>query len=246
MRQVVKAQYSTLLFQEGVFNKVGKNLMVYIDGRTPKGELEGLLIHDSRPENPAPVTIIAKRGVVVATDEGQQVLVYDGSRQDFNKRTGALNRLDFKRYSIDLPDAMAVDKRWKEPDERTFFELFHPDEKDASDVKYKKEFMVEAHRRIAGAFLPLTFISVVLCFLLLGPLNRRGQSYRVMFSVISIILLQSLFLSISGFAGKNNFGLFLLYFIVLAPFIISVFALSAVGETFKQEVMFRKNSRRVS
>ena len=123
VRQVVKAQYSTLLFQEGVFNEIGKSLTVYIENRSAEGELKGLLIHDNRSVNPAPVTNIAKRGVVVATDEGQQVLVYDGSRQDFNKKTGALNRLDFKRYTIDLPEAEAVRKRWKEPDERTLFSL---------------------------------------------------------------------------------------------------------------------------
>lgn len=245
MRQVVKAQYSTLLFQEGVFNEVGKNLTVYIDNRTSEGELEGLLIHDNRPENPTPVTVIAKRGVVVATEEGQQVLVYDGSRQDFNRRTGALNRLDFKRYSIDLPDSVAVDKRWKEPDERTFIELFNPDEENAVDRQYRQEFIVEANRRIAGSFLPLTFISVVLCFLLLGDLNRRGQAYRVLFSVVAVILLQSLFLSISGFAVKNIFGLFLMYFIVFVPFIISLFALSAAGEALRQEAFFRSNKQRL-
>ena len=74
-----------------------------------------------RFELPAPVTIIAKSGLIVATDEGQQVLVYDGSRQDFNEKTGALNRLDFERYSIDLPEAVAVGKRWKEASEGDVF-----------------------------------------------------------------------------------------------------------------------------
>ncbi len=239
MRQVVKAQYSTLLFQQGVFNEVGKNLTVYIDKRSPNGELEGLLIYDNRPKNPAPVTVIAKRGVVVATNEGQQVLVYDGSRQDFNKRTGALNRLDFDRYSIDLPDSVAVGARWKEPDERTFIELLRPDNKDEIDLKYKNEFIVEANRRVAGSFLPLTFIGTILCCLLLGPLNRRGQNYRILLAVILVILLQSLYLSIFGFVGKNMLGIFLMYFFVIIPFITALFFLSSFGEVLRQKMVFK-------
>ena len=236
MRQVVKAQYSTLLFQEGVFNEVGKNLTVYIDGRTAKGEMEGLLIHDNRPQNPVPVTVIAKRGVVVATDSGQQVLVYDGSRQDFNKRTGALNRLDFERYSIDLPDSGVVGARWKKPDERTFFELFNPE---ASDQQYKEEFLVEANRRIVGTFLPLTFISVVLTFLLLGPLNRRGQAVRILLAVIAVVALQSLYLSVSSFATKNIVGVFFMYMVVFVPFVLVLLILSPSAELLRWKLLFR-------
>jgi len=243
MRQVVKAQYSLLLFQEGVFNEIGKHLTVYIDKRTPNGELEGLLIHDNRPENPTPVTVIAKRGVIVVTDSGQQVLVYDGSRQDFNKRTGALNRLDFKRYSIDLPDSTAVRDRWKKPDERTFFELLNPDIDNAMDQKSKSEFIVELNRRIAGAFLPLTFISVVLCFLLLGALNRRGQSIRILLAVVGVVFLQSLYLSASSFATKNDMGFLLLYFVVFVPLGLSVLMLSESTEALRQELLFKPRKK---
>lgn len=246
MRQVVKAQYSTILFQERVFNQAGKDLTVYIDERTPEGELKGLLIYDNRPENPAPVTIVAQRGVVVATDEGQQVLVYDGSRQDFNKRTGALNRLDFKRYSIDLPDSVGMNNRWKEPDERTFFELLHPDQNNSIDRQYKNEFIVEAHRRLAASLLPLTFISVVLCFLLLGSLNRRGQGRRVFLSIVTITILQSIFLSLSGYAVKNIMGIFFMYFISIGPFLFCCFALSPFAESFRKDVRDNKmNSSRL-
>ena len=242
MRQVLKAQYSTLLFQEGVFNEVGRNLTVYINNRNDKGELEGLLIHDKRAENPAPVTIIAKRGVVVATDEGQQVLVYEGSRQDFNKKNGALNRLDFARYSIDLPESAAVKNKRKKPDERTFFELLNPDLQKSNDAKNRYAFIAEANKRIVGSLLPLTYIGVVLCFLLLGPINRRGQAYRIVAAIISILILQSLFLGGSNAAGNSIWGLVLLYLVVLVPLVFSIIALSFVGEKFIQLFLFNGKS----
>ena len=211
MRQVVKAQYSTLIFQAGVFNTIGDHLTVFVDKRNSKGELEGLLIHDSRPENPAPVTVLAKRGVVVATDEGQQVLVFEGSRQDFNKKTGALNRLDFSRYSIDLPESGAVRSRWKEPDERTISELIHYDPNNSRDVRNQDDFLVELHRRLSSVFLPLSYIAVVLSCLLLGEVNRRGQLKRVVSAVIFVILIQGIYLSVTNYAFKNSAGIVLMY-----------------------------------
>ena len=199
-----------------------------------------MLIYDNRPENPAPVTIVAKRGIIVATNDGQQVLVFDGSRQDFNDRTGALNRLDFDRYSIDLPESSSVTKKWKEPDERTFFELLNPNSQSVKDKKFRKEFLVEANRRIAGSLLPLTYISIVLTLLLLGPKNRSGQAPKIIMIVIVSIAIQSLFLSFSSFATKNIMGVFLLYFLVITPVVVSFLLLSNSGSFLKAAVSQKK------
>lgn len=246
MRQVIKTQYSTLLFREGIFNSVGKNLTVYIDNRNSKGELEGLLIHDSRPDLPAPVTIIAKRGVIVSSDEGQQVLVYDGSRQDFNQKTGALNRLDFERYSIDLPEPEAVRMRWREPDERNFIELLNPNLENANDVKYYDKFKIEAHKRIVSPFLTFTFALIALSCLLLGPVNRRGQTKRIFIAVLLIIIFQSLYLSVFNITSNGIIGLFLMYSVVFVPIIFCLFLLSAVGEKARHKLMYKTKQNKSS
>ena len=238
LRQVIKAQYSTLLFREGVFNSIGDNLTVYIENRNSEGELEGLLIHDSRKELPAPVTVIAKRGVVVATDEGQQVLVYNGSRQELNTKTGALNRLDFERYTIDLPEAAAVRQRWREPEERTFWGLLNPNENVARDVENKQAFIIEAHQRIVAPFQAIGFTIVALCCLLLGPVNRRGQSKKVFIAVGSIIILQSLYLSVFNIAPYGTAGLTLMYLIVLLPIVLGLLLLSSFGERIRHKILY--------
>lgn len=241
MRQVIKAQYSTLLFREGVFNEAGKDLTVYIENRTSEGELEGLLIHDSRKELPAPVTVIAKRGVIVATEEGQQVLVYDGSRQDLNPKTGALNRLDFERYSIDLPEAAAVRQRWREPDERTFWELLNPNESVKRDMENEHKFVIEAHRRVTGPFQALGFTVLVLCCLVLGPSNRRGQNKRIFMAVMGVIVLQSLYLAVFNLAIESFIGLILMYLIVFLPIVLGLFILSSVGEKVRHSTLYSAN-----
>lgn len=240
MRQVIKAQYSTLLFREGVFNSVGKDLTVYIDNRTSNGELEGLIIHDTRKKDAPPVTVIAKRGVIVATDSGQQVLVYEGSRQDFNDKTAALNRLNFERYTIDLPDSDVVRQRPKDSDERTIGELLNPDLTKAYDVENLDRFKTEIHRRLVGPFLALSFGAMALCFLLLGPVDRRGQSKRIFLTIVSVTAIQGFYLGSFNLATQSMFGLIFMYAIVFIPLFLSLFLLSAWGEKIRHNYLFSK------
>lgn len=225
MRVEIKAEMSTLLFREGVFNQAGKGLMVYVRDRTRKGELEGLLIYDARDPKQSPATIIANRGVVVSTDEGQQVLVYDGSRQDFDKRQQVLKRLDFSQYTIDLPEPGPARIRWAEPDERTINQLLAPDLTDDTDRLHRKDFVLELNKRFLTPFLVLTFTIISLCALLLGPLDRRGQSKRIIGAVGVVVTIQALYLSSYNLAKVADIGLPIMYLIVFGPLIAGFFLL---------------------
>lgn len=218
MRQIIKAQYSSLLFRAGVFNDVVPGLTVFVNDRTAGGELTGLMIHDSREIGKPPVTILAKRGTVIATPEGQQVIVHDGSRQDLNPETGALNRLDFERYTLDLPDSSGpVRQRWREPDERTLFELFRPDMQNERDVESRREFTLEIHRRLVAPLMAPALAILALAVLLVGPVDRRGQSWRIMLAVGGAVVLQGLYLAAISLARQTPLGLGLMYALVLLP-----------------------------
>lgn len=240
MRQIIKAQYSTLLFKEGVFNNIGKGLTVYIREKSGGGELKGLMIHDSRKKDEPPATVIAKHGAIIASEEGQQVIVYEGSRQDFNEKTGALNRLNFERYSIDLPDeASPIRQRWKEPEERTFIELFHPDPENKRDMENKREFFIEIHRRIISPFLAPAFAIIALCTLLIGPLDRRGMAWRIVTAIALVVIIQSLYLAAFSLARHNNIGLLLMYFLAFFPSIFGLFLMSKAGENLRHSLFFK-------
>lgn len=241
MRQAVKTQVSNLLFREGVFNPIVKDVTVFVSRRGDSGELQGIMIHDSRSVNETPVTIIAKRGVLVATDEGQQVVVYDGSRQAYDPRTGNLGRLDFTRYTIDLPESGAVvGPRWREPEERTLWELFTPDHANARDVESRRAFLIEAHRRIVSPFLAPAFTAIALAFLLLGPLERRGLGRRLAAAVGAVIVIEALYLAAFNMAERDATGVWLLYALVFVPLIAGI-ALLRGGD-----VALRRAARRIT
>ena len=245
MKYAVKAQYSSLLFREGVFNSIVPGLMVFVREREQNGELKGLMIHDSRDKKSPPVTVTAKRGVVVINDEAQQVIVFDGSRQDFNKETNVLNRLDFQRYTIDLPEETSpINTRWIEPDERTFWALLHPDLEDIRDVQGQRDFMVEAHRRIISPLLAPAFTILALACLLLGPVDRRGQGKRVALAISSVVLMQGLYLIAFNMSRHSNLGLVIMYTLVFVPLGGGLFMLTSYSEGFRRKMFFSRRALR--
>ena len=245
MRQIVKSQYSTLLFREGVFNSVIPGLTVFIREKESNGELRGIVLQDSREKNDLPVTVLAKRGVVVVDDDRQQVLVYDGSRQSLNSETGVLDRLDFERYSIDLPEGSSpVRQRWREPDERTFFELLNPDPENQRDVENQWEFKVEAHRRIISPLLAPAFVLIALSLILLGQVNRRGQGWRIAATILATIVIQGLYLAAFNLARQSGWGLVLMYVLVLLPVLSGLFMLSTNSEVMRRRLLFPSDTSR--
>ena len=240
MRQVIKAQYSTLLFRPGVFSNVVPGLTVFVRERSASGELRGIMIHDSREETDQPVTILAKRGSFVVTPEGQQVLVYDGSRQDMNPDTRILNRLDFERYTIDLPEGSGpVRQRWREPEERTLWELFNPDMANERDVESRHEFNVEIHRRLVAPLLAPALAVMALAFLLVGPVDRRGQGWRITLATGGAVLIQGLYLGAFSLAQDSIGGLVLMYVLILGPLLAGLFLLSARSEALRERLRCR-------
>lgn len=229
-RVYLKAQMSTLLFREGIFNQAGKGLMVYIRERGSNGELNGLIIYDGRKDDENPATIIAKRGMLVASDEGQQVIVYDGARQDYDREKKILNKLNFAQYTIDLPNEEGpVRQRWKEPEERTFLQLFNPDMSNRSDRNSQQEFQVEIYKRLALPFMVPSFTAIALCLLLLGPVERRGQARRILAAIGIMVLLQLSFLGFYNLAKQSLVGVPLMFLVALGPIFACLIFLSTSG-----------------
>ncbi len=222
-RHNLNAQMSALLFREGVFNQAGNGLMVYIRTRDENGALKGVIIHDKRNKAQLPSTIIASKGMLVATPQGQQVIVSDGTRQDFDPKARVLRRLDFAQYTIDIPNEMTPrDQRWREPDERSFIELLHPDMNDVDTQKNINAMRLELHKRLAVPFLIPAMSLIALCGILLGPLDRRGQSKRILASVAVAVFFYAFYLFAYNIGRSHGAGIFLMYALPLCVIVIGL------------------------
>lgn len=239
MRQVIKSQFSNVLFKEGVFNRVGNGLTLYIKEKNSAGEMAGLMIHDNRPENPNPSTVLAKRGIVLNDDGELQVVVYEGSRQEYDSTRKVLQRLDFERYIIDLPQSEDIRERWREPNERTIVELFNPDRTNERDMESIRDFQVEVHKRLTNPLLAIAFTLIALTTLLIGPVDRRGQGRRIVLAIVLSIIIQGGYISIYNIARNSDVGIVLMYVIPLLPIIIGGFLLSGASEALRRQILYK-------
>lgn len=233
IRDSLRAEFSNILFREGIFNEVGSGLTVYVREKNERGEMAGLMIHDSRDKTAPPSTILARRGILLSNESQSQVIVFNGSRQDYNPQTGVLQRLVFDRYTVELPESTRPKAAWKEPDERTLTELLNPDMQNPRDLNALREFNVEIHRRFTSPLLALSFPLIGLLALLLGPIDRRGQTRKIVAAILAVILIQGLFLAAYNISRNSNAGILLMYALTLFPLIGALTLLSGIGKNRK-------------
>ena len=238
LRRAVKAQYSSFLLREGVFNTFNDDLTVYVRERDGAGDLLGLMIHDRRERDKPPVTITAKRGRIMMDGDTPNILVFDGMRQQMDLKSHVVSRLFFSRYTIEIKGLESESSlKWRHPNERTFWELIHPDLTDKRDRDSRDDFIVEANERLLTPLNALGFTLIALASVLLGPFNRRGQSKKVMLGIVVVVALQSLNLALVSAAQRNINVLPLLYLATLLPIAAGFFLLHIRGEQWLMSLL---------
>jgi lipopolysaccharide export system permease protein len=217
-RQELRSVITNFLFRENVFNDAGKGLMVYVRERDSNGNLYGLIVHDARDPTKTPSTIIAKKGILVTSDKGEQVIVYNGSRQDFDAQKNVLRRLNFDQYTIDLPQSdTPLNTRWREPDERTSLELLSNNLSNAEDRNRRADFILELHKRFSNPLLVVCFTIIGLYCLLLGSLDRRGLNKKILMAVGLMVAIQVSYMVSYNLSKTNQYLIPFMYLVPVLP-----------------------------
>ncbi len=225
-RQVtIRNDFSTVLLQEGVFTELAMGITVFVRERGAEGELLGVLVHDGRnPEKP--VTMMAENGALVRTDEGPQVIMVNGNRQEVSKDSGALSLLYFDRYVLDVHSVdKTLDKRWREPRERFLDELFFPDMTDGNNQFNAAKLRAEGHQRLTLPIYALTFTVIALAALLSGDYARRGLGKRITTAILLIVAIQGAALGFTNLAARFPWLVPLIYLNAMLPLIGGIIVL---------------------
>ena len=222
---VLRTDFSHVLLQEGMFNSLGDDLIVYVRSRESNGTLHGILVHDSQDPELA-VTMMAETGALVNGPAGPVFLMHAGNRQEVHKDSRALRMLYFESYSLDLsPLVEQPADRYREPKERFLHELWRKPV-DASEEEHRAELLAEGHRRLVGPLnaIPLALIGVAA--MLSGEFNRRRQWPRVAAGTVAGLIYIGLTYSLSGMLNKNPVMVPVFY---VLPLVASALALLAMG-----------------
>jgi len=228
MQWDIRYSFSHVLLREGTFNEAANGVTVYVRERTDDGQLLGVLAHDDRDDMRS-YTLMSERGAMVQSELGAKVVMFSGSRQDFDKQTKQLNILYFDRYVFELEAPTATDQdRHREPRERSMAELFDLDTTGLSDNSVGK-FHVEIHRRLALPWSALSFVMITLGVLMSGSFSRRGEGRRVFAAVLLAAGYQGALLTILNAAAKNEALLPAIYIVTLLPAVIGTIVLILPG-----------------
>ena len=214
----IRNRFVSSLIQEGTFTTISDKLTIYVRSRDERGEVVGLLIHDSR--NPQrQVTIVAERGAFVDSPTGSRIVMVNGNRQQYDTETSKLSLLTFDSYTLELDavrDAPVI--RFREPQERFLGELFFPPPD--TDTFFRHGFLIEGHQRILVPLSAFSFSLIPLACLLPGELNRRGQLKRVLLAICLAFLFELLDLGVNDIAGRYTAAIPLMYVADLLPLVL--------------------------
>jgi lipopolysaccharide export system permease protein len=224
MQWAIRNDITSVLLQEGVFNKFGEGLTIYVRSRTPNGELLGVLVHDRRNPRKA-VTLMAERGALVYTETGPRVLLVNGNRQEVAPGTGKLSLLYFDSYTVDFVTATGgKGDRFRDARERSTAELFSIAEGDVGANDYRR-FKVELHSRVTSPLYNLGFALIALAALLTGTFDRRGQGVQVMLAIGLMVASEAAALGAANLATGRLAFVPAIYLNALAPVVIGVWVL---------------------
>ncbi|MBI1207803.1 MAG: LPS export ABC transporter permease LptF [Azospirillum sp.] len=226
LQYAVKHEFASVLIREGTFSDVGKNLTVYLRNRADNGDMEGLLVYDTRTAGKE-VTLIAQKGALGDAPGGIRIVMVDGLRQEVDIASGRMSELYFDRYVVDfrLFDEK-IEDRFPDSRERSMKELLRPPPEILSNPQQMRQFAAELHMRLSTPILAISFTFIAVTCLLFGEYNRRGQGQRLAIAVLLVVILQVASIGLTGLANKNLVFGPLMYLIYALPILPAAWVLS--------------------
>ena len=215
----IRNKMAAFLLQEGVFTKVSDTMTVYIRARDHDGTLRGILVEDDRQKN-SRATILAEHGTLVAGDGPPRVILFNGSREEIDRRTGRLDVLTFARNTIDLASTNKDEQRYRDSTEMSLGELLHPDPHVVA-ARDRGKFLVEAHRRLSAPLTAWSFAMVALVAVLMGAFSRHGGMIRPMVAILAVVGLLALGLVVQNIAARDPVLIPLIWLVAIVPGVVS-------------------------
>jgi lipopolysaccharide export system permease protein len=220
----IRNRIAAFLLQEGVFTQISDNLTVYVRKRDPDGTLHGIMVDDERNPSDA-ATIIAQAGRIVPGPLGPRVILFNGARQEVDKKTGRLNLLTFSENVINLAEtANGGDARFRDDSEVSIHDLLHPSpgEIRAQDIP---KWRAEAYRRVTEPLTAISYALVALASVLTGTFRRHGGFARPLIGVGITVGLVALGLSVNNLASRNSAFIPLIWVHAVVPGVVAAWLL---------------------
>lgn len=211
----------TQVIQPGRFSSPEPNLMFHIRDREVDGELDGLVLHDTRDKKQSQ-SYLAEHGVIVKQGDTAYLVMTTGHiirRTDTNEPPQIVA---FDRYVVDLDRFEAHDQGPGDlrPRERYYDELLAAADKKTGVLP--GVFRSEFHERFVSPLYPIAFAFIVIAFV--GQ-SRSTRSSRIESLIIAFLVATAFRMAgfaVNGAASRNPAMVYAMYGIPIGAVAISL------------------------
>lgn len=215
----IRNQLDAFTLQEGVFNQIGPQMMVFARARAPDGSLRGIMVDDGR-DRLHPYTVFAETGRLLIGPSGPQVVLNAGTRQEVDGSTGRLNVLSFSENVFDLSSpSRAEAQRVRDTGELGLLELLRPGPDLAGRLDLPR-LSGEAYKRLSSPLNIGGFVLIALICVLTGRFQRHGGLLRPMLAVAAVVALVTLGLALDSLVARRPELIPLLWARALLPALV--------------------------
>lgn len=229
IKEEVKTKSDTLQLEAGTFNKMSKNITIYVKDIENNQWLKNIIVYDNTNKD-LPVTWTAEEGVLkLDKNNNPNLFLINGTRQEISEEQSSV--LGFRSHQIDISKQAARKKaRHKSSSERFLPELLETDH--LRSDKQKNKFKAEFYKRLLWPLAPVALMLIPLFFLFTPVKRRFGLSRPSVYTIIIGVLFVALqmFFNSRISSGADEF----IPVAIAWPFVVpSIFMALLVKEKFR-------------
>ena len=229
----LKNALPAVLIQEGVFNEIGK-MVVYVKTKR-KDYLKGVFVSTDDLKNNSRIIIAAQEGHLITDQKNPQILLFNGTRQTTDKKTGKVSSLFFNQTTVSL--VKEEEKKYqhgRRPQEMPFLKLLFP--KSTYPLAERLRLQAEAHQKILTPLLVLVLILIGGFCLMRGQFSRKGLLPRIIYAVCGALGTQGSVLFLLNQSAKFPMAVVVNYvFIALLTLFLLLGLVDLTGRPMRQK-----------
>ena len=181
------------LLTEGQFLHPSDGITFYIREITPVGELRDIFLADTRSDTEH-VTYTARQALLLRSDTGPKLVMFDGMAQALTIKTGRLATTRFGDFAYDIAGLIeTIDPGARGVKELSTVELIWPTEAALKETGQPRAVLLyEGHGRTSQALLSVVAALVGFAAMMVGGFSRFGLWRQIIGALVALIVLKSL------------------------------------------------------
>ena len=220
----------TQVIQPGRFNSPEPGLTFHIRERALNGELEGLIMHDTRDPKQSQ-SYLADKGLIVKEGKGAFLIMTQGHivrRADVKEPAQIIV---FDKYAVDLErfESKTAEDNDLRPRERYYGELASP----VNSPSFKSEpgkFRAELHERFSNPLYAIAFVMIALAAVGQAKSTRQNRSQLLVYGFVTGVACRVTGLAVSNLVVLNAAFVPALYALPCGAALISLAMMSRTSQ----------------